>query len=466
MLFRSWFAQLQLARTFQRLQREWRRSPHRRQESHFYGPAEVLAVRTLLSAALPYPTATNASQLVADINAANKAGGTNTITLAANTSFDLTAVNNTTNGANGLPFIGSNKAVNLTIVGNGDTIERSTAAGTPAFRLLDVAKGSSLTLESVTLQNGLAQGSGAAADGGAIYNQGSLTLIGVTVQNNAAEGTSGANGVVTGKKSQLSSSNGQAGSDAAGGGIWSSGSATLEGGTILQQNEALGGQGGAAGAFVSAHLDIAGDGGAGGGGLGGGLYEAGGSVNITGATLTDNTAAGGTGGGGFDTSGGGSWEFSNSPSGSGGVGAGGGLYTATGTLNISSVAVQANQALGGTGGATNDASQNGGDPGWGVPEVPGNGGVAYGGGIDVAGGTTSLAGTELLSNVARGGTGGFDRFYSGNGGNAFGGGIEIASLASVSLDSFTVTNTINNDVVNGYGVGGISNIDGTYILLT
>ncbi len=411
-------------------------------------------------------TAANVSQLIADINAANNAGGASMITLAPNTTFDLAAVNNTTNGANGLPVIGVKKAVNLTILGNGDTIERSTAAGTPAFRLLDAGKGSSLTLESVTLQNGLAQGPGAAADGGAIYNQGSLTLVGATVQNNAAKGTSGANGVVTGKKSQLSSSNGQAGNDAAGGGIWSSGSATLEGGTILRQNEAIGGQGGAAGAFVSAYGNIAGNGGAGGGGLGGGLYEAGGSVNITGATFTDNTAAGGTGGGGFDTSGGGIWNSSNSPSGSGGVGAGGGLYMATGTLNISSVTVQANQALGGTGGATNDASQSSGDLGWGVPEVPGNGGVAYGGAIDVAGGTASLAGTELVSNVAQGGTGGFDRFNGGNGGIAFGGGIEIDSLASVSLDSFTVTNTTNNYIVNGYGVGQISNIDGTYVTLT
>src|SRR5579864_7563379 len=108
MSFRTWFADLQVARTFDRLQREWRRSPRRRRASHFCFPAEVLEVRSLLSAY----TAASVSALIADINAANKNGGTNTITLTANTTFDLTAVNNTsrTNGANGLPVIGGKQA--------------------------------------------------------------------------------------------------------------------------------------------------------------------------------------------------------------------------------------------------------------------------------------------------------------------------------------------------------------------
>src|SRR5262249_30144606 len=114
-------------------------------------------------------TAASTSELIAAINAANMAGGTNTIALAhsvTNTpiTFHLTAVNNTTNGANGLPVIAAKKGGSLTIVGNGDTIERSTAAGTPAFRLFDVASGSSLTLQNLTLQYGLAQGQGTAAD--------------------------------------------------------------------------------------------------------------------------------------------------------------------------------------------------------------------------------------------------------------------------------------------------------------
>jgi hypothetical protein len=116
--------------------------------------------------------AATASDLIADINAANTAGGANTIVLTAPTTspYDLTAVNNTTDGATGTPVIfGRTRRVaadNLTIVGNGDTIERSAASGTPAFRLFDVAGGASLTLENMTLQNGLAYGAGAAAQGG------------------------------------------------------------------------------------------------------------------------------------------------------------------------------------------------------------------------------------------------------------------------------------------------------------
>src|ERR1022692_1468369 len=79
--------------------------------------------------------AATVSDLIADINAANTAGGANTIQLTAATTapYVLTAVNNTTTGYGllyfaygntGLPVIAAKD--NLTILGNGDTIERST----------------------------------------------------------------------------------------------------------------------------------------------------------------------------------------------------------------------------------------------------------------------------------------------------------------------------------------------------
>ena len=97
-------------------------------------------------------TAGSVAELIADINAANTAGGSNTITLTAQTTspYVLTAVDNSTDGWTGLPVIAAND--NLTIVGNGDTIKRSGAAGTNPFRLLDVAKGATLTLENLTLE--------------------------------------------------------------------------------------------------------------------------------------------------------------------------------------------------------------------------------------------------------------------------------------------------------------------------
>src|SRR5215472_7431363 len=71
-------------------------------------------------------SAASVSDLIADINAANKAGGTNTITLTAPTTspYVLTAVNNTADGGNGLPQISKKDSLTM---GNGDTIERSTA---------------------------------------------------------------------------------------------------------------------------------------------------------------------------------------------------------------------------------------------------------------------------------------------------------------------------------------------------
>jgi hypothetical protein len=173
--------------------------------------------RTLMS---NYSAAT-VSDLIADINAANQAGGSNTITLVApaTSPYVLTAVNNTTDGATGLPVIAPND--NLTIIGNGDAIQRSTAAGTPAFRLLDVASGASLTLDNLTLEDGLAFGAGAAAEGGAVYSQGSLDLNGVTVQNNTAQGQNG--------------SGWAAGASAAGGGIYSGGVLTLDDGTTVRR---------------------------------------------------------------------------------------------------------------------------------------------------------------------------------------------------------------------------------------
>src|SRR5215471_3446650 len=64
------------------------------------------------------------SDLIADINAANAGGGSNTITLTAPTTspYVLTAVDNTTDGPTGLPLIsGGSKPDTLIINGNGDT---------------------------------------------------------------------------------------------------------------------------------------------------------------------------------------------------------------------------------------------------------------------------------------------------------------------------------------------------------
>jgi hypothetical protein len=230
-------------------------------------------------------TVSTYKQLVDAINAANVAGGANTITLAPGTTFTLTGVDNTTDGPTGLPVIAAGD--NLTITGSNDVIQRSTANKTAAFRLFDVAAGASLTLTAtsgtLTLQNGLITGgvqlyAGNTAAGGAIYSQGTLSLTGVIVQNNTAQGAAGAKGVD--------------GADAAGGGIYSTGSLTVDSCTI-QNNRAIGGQGG------SGHSAPFGDttAGYGGSARGGGLFLGGGTITLRNTTVKSNSAQGGPSGG-------------------------------------------------------------------------------------------------------------------------------------------------------------------------
>jgi hypothetical protein len=178
-----------------------------------------------------------------------------------------------------------------------------------------VASDGTLTLENLTLQNGLAFGSGAAAEGGAIYNQGSLVLNAVTVQANTAQGSDG--------KSTNRDYGGAAaaGQDAAGGGIWSNDTLTLANGTLVQKNKAIGGNGGRAVVM----------GGNGGNGSGGGVYVAGGTANLTSATLASNATDPGFGG------------PSEGPSIDGSA-FGGGLYVAGGTVRLCNDTITSNRA--------------------------------------------------------------------------------------------------------------------------
>ena len=89
----------------------------------------------------------------------------------------------------GLPVITGK----VTIQGSGGaTIARSTATGTPTFRIFDVASTGSLTMNSVTIKNGLANN--ATQGGGGIFNYGTLTVTGSTFTGNSAPSSSGTSG--------------------------------------------------------------------------------------------------------------------------------------------------------------------------------------------------------------------------------------------------------------------------------
>ncbi len=270
-----------------------------------------------------------------------------------------------------------------------------------------------------------------------------------------------------------------------GGGIWSSGSLTLENGTLVEDISPP-----RFGRRVRGYN-----------GFGGGVYIAGGSANISNTTFTGNSAIGGLGDGGIGSDGSGlggalyvaaghvvlttSTVENNEANGyfrTGDTSYGGGLYVAGGTVTLSNDTVQSNyvqdsSAFGGglyvAGGTVTLYQRHGGIQFarrhcFELRRRPvrrwrhGNsyqrlGGIqfakrrwrlfeaTYGGGLYVAVGTVILASDTVESNVA-------------SPVSSFGGGIYIASAATVCVDSFTLAHLIDNTASTD------PNIDGTYIL--
>jgi fibronectin-binding autotransporter adhesin len=173
--------------------------------------------------------------LIAAINTANANPGPDVISLAADSSYTLTAPAGTDGfrGAFGLPSITSQVAIR----GNGGFIERSDAPGTPDFRVVDVFSGD-LTLIDVTIRGGQASVSagGLQGNGGGILNNNNsrVTLMNSTVTGNTASDGGGIANICSGlvvENSTISfntSSNGGRG----GAGIMNRGGAGCSGTTI------------------------------------------------------------------------------------------------------------------------------------------------------------------------------------------------------------------------------------------
>jgi hypothetical protein len=232
--------------------------------------------------------AATVSHLIADINAANKAGGTNTITLAQKTTFTLTQMDNNTDGGNGLPVIAAND--NLTIVGNIDTIQRR--SNSDAFRLFDVASGASLTLINLTLQNGLTSNApniSNANAGGGILNNGTLSVSGCTLSGNSADGAGG--GICNVGSLTLSGCTLSQNSAGQGGAIWNDGTATVQTST-LSHNSAAGAGGGIYNAPYGTLTVSASTVSKNSAGLGGGIYQTGYPVTINDQSVVCGNTAG------------------------------------------------------------------------------------------------------------------------------------------------------------------------------
>jgi hypothetical protein len=130
-------------------QRDEGRGVARRVIVHIQMTASAIVVLSLLSpaqAAVFNVAAGDVAGLISAINTANGNNEDDTINLAAGT-YTLTAVNNDTDGSNGLPSI----TTALTIHGagaNGTVLAK--VASAPAFRIVHVAATGIVTLEGLT----------------------------------------------------------------------------------------------------------------------------------------------------------------------------------------------------------------------------------------------------------------------------------------------------------------------------
>jgi hypothetical protein len=232
----------------------------------------------------------DAPSLISAITTANGTPGGGTLTLTTGCVYTLESANNTTEGGTGLPVITGS----VTIQGAGSTITRSSATGVTAFRVFDVASGGSLTLNSLTLSNGLANNG--QQGGGAIFNHGTLAVTSGTFTNNSSPATTGTSGGAIDSSGTLSVTTSTFSGNSAqeGGGIMNQNLATVTNSTFAGNTATT--FGGGASVNAAGTETLTGDTFIGNTGPGGGALDNDATLNISNSTFTNNT--GGTNGGG------------------------------------------------------------------------------------------------------------------------------------------------------------------------
>jgi chitodextrinase len=235
-------------------------------------------------------TSCNVSSLITAISAANAMPSGGSVSLTGSCVYTLTTSNNATDGATGLPVINGK----VTIQGNGAVIARTSATNAPAFRLFDVAARGSLTLNSLTMRNGLANNG--TQGGGAINNHGTVSVTAGTFTGNsspATTGTSGgaidSSGVLTVTTSTFSGNSAQEG-----GGIFNQDSSTVSDSTFTNNQAQI--YGGGASVNAAGSETFVGDTFVGNTGPGGGAIDNDAALNVSASTFFNNT--GGSNGGG------------------------------------------------------------------------------------------------------------------------------------------------------------------------
>ncbi len=258
-------------------------------------------------------------------NGCDDGNGDDVINLPASSTQTLTAVDN---GNNGLPLI----TTNITINGNGSTIERDSS---DLFRIFEIEDIGILTINNTTVTGGSSSGRG-----GAFLNEGSLTINDSVITDNQSAGDSGAidnlglgdpDPILVINNSTIS--NNTAAGD--GGAIFSFGGTVTIDSSTLSGNTTIDG---------------------GGNDNGGAIANASGAViTITNSTISGNTSV--DGGGGFSISGS-TVTVTNSTITDNESTNGGGILVFSGTLNITNTIV-ANSTTNGVSGGDCDNTGSG-----------------------------------------------------------------------------------------------------------
>lgn len=285
--------------------------------------------------------------LIAAIVEANGNGEPDVIHLAENSHYLLENAYDTSWGGKGLPDIESE----ITIEGNGATIERSGEDGTPNFRFfhLTSSSDSDLTLKDLTLDNG-----SPSYHGGAILNWGgTVALIGCTLSNNTSTNLGGA--------------------------IQTQNSGGLSGELTIIDSTLIGNTGDRGGAINK--------------------HGSGGSVIITDSIIADNVATGVVGGGGLYIESSGTHTITGTVvSGNQAIGDtnahGGGIRTQSNTLTVTDCTFDSNAAGGDGGGIRNNGALTISGTTFSGNAAGNNGGGLY------ASGTTHATNCTVSSNTA------------------------------------------------------------------
>jgi hypothetical protein len=300
--------------------------------------------------------------------------------------------------------------------------------------------------------NGLqGAGRGGSGGGGGLYaTGGSLDISNSRIANNQTTGGRGGDGSFSNSVSR----NGGDGGTPQGGGLYVNGSSLTIATSTIGSNQETGGSGGLYGNDCLAQ--------------GGGLYN-GGTLTVTGSTLSANTAT--NSGGGIYNSG--TLTVSDSTlSGNAANGNGGGIYNYfSGTLAVSDSIMSGNSARGAGGGIYNfvgtltvsDSTLSG---------NAANGTYGVGGGI-YNGGTLTVTGSTLAGNTSTYYGGGIhnngtltvsDSTLSGNSAAADGGGIWNYGTHPVTLTNVTLTANRANTRGGTYHGGGLMVYSGLPVL--